>query len=1129
MVDQEQKLTAGEASRYDRRMSEAGAAVLEKEAEEMGLDVFDPQIVAQWKPYMENATSVVRDFIFDKIKEKEPPADGIDEKRLEELAKEKVDKKFKEMTDPSRLEIRKVEDLYKVDVILDNYMKHTDRAQKELGDDSVAKGDLLKEQESWSEYGWSDPEKERVKAELTEALEGLNTGKDKEKQIDTIMEMLLAKGIKPSDLTDLRTKREEAQDYFVGAEMDPRYRSEYYKDNPDIFFVHTLARKNFKVGMEDPTLGITHDEIKRLIFGKIYLGTNDYELYYAGRPRNIETLAWQIMQTSDEGYNGWGIKGDNPLLEMRIVKKADGSGVDTEKSGYRVNTANMVQWARSLMWKQYDRDREDPHDYFSVISLQGRAALSFNEMLLSPKQFFASEDGTDYKGLMLEWYKEAAVFTTVRAWDVGYRLAQESPDELKKLFKQMYDAKNLMTRNALGANIMGLMTTMPLDFKGQTEGKWESDSTMGAAWIDMYRCYDSINDYENLRKILGEGSQFFNIKGWAQAFMEIAGENKGVTGVREMRVFMKKQGYEEFEKAFDEDTGEVVTAENRKYFVKFLNIFGERLIGGKHEWTVRAALRGAIAEKYGKEVYVKDSEGDILEEVMTREVYDKVRKYSKCEEVKDPDNPVPEGKVRVRYKKFAFVSESGKIGDDIDDRVENTTSLLFAEAMAWSMVKPLGAGAKNDPDAVGHDWMGRPYHTELFRAKYTYKGDKQGNKLTTPIFKSTVVDILNAIATEAYTPVLDEHGRKTYKSEEDKKKDKPIMRSKTPMEVMAELSELRTISAKAIKEKERELEAIPKENQAEREAKIREIKEFSSEANQIYQDRAQDMSFTQQTLTQYRLDHLEYGMDMYKYLVDNEEIEWEKFTDYNIYGGVRFKQEEFAKVVQSELIHKVRYMFENFGSLNYNQIVRVMDQTKTHERHFKKHDPDDHDKHRNVEPVFKDVRLGEAMFGHEMLNRAEFWKRDDKGKPINMVDRKGRKMKGLYEIDYQKVQDNKQALWKQWVMTKIAADLYSHRALHEDDIRFNFTYYQQAIEALGRIPGNLDQDQYKFKDTHVKEFFFNKADIAWIREKSNATNFSLYAGAFFKDVLLEDDKSDEGIGILLALSLAMKAIVRDKV
>jgi len=204
-----------------------------------------------------------------------------------------------------------------------------------------------------------------------------------------------------------------------------------------------------------------------------------------------------------------------------------------------------------------------------------------------------------------------------------------------------------------------------------------------------------------------------------------------------------------------------------------------------------------------------------------------------------------------------------------------------------------------------------------------------------------------------------------------------------------------------------------------------------------------------------------------------------------------------------------------------------MDQAKTNDLHWRKKDPKT-GKARKGEPVYHEVKLGEAMFGHEMLNRAEFWKRDKHGKPINLKDNRGRKMKGKYEIDYQKVQDDKQLVWKQWFMMKIATDLYDHRAFHANEPRFNFTYYQQVIESLERIPGDILQDEHSMKDTVVNKHFFSKSDMKWLRNTARVENFDLYWKAFFKDVFL-NDKPEEGIGLLLALSLAMKAIVEQKV
>ena len=1086
-----EQLTHRLRDRYDRSMSET--AVLERESTDE-LDVLDPKLLADWDQVLKKAgsDSNLRQSIMDRIKNRIPPDPELLQdteearKKLREMSQGDVDKKFKDIM--KMPVVNRPDDIYKVDRMLDAYAERVQSAMNEIGSDSVSKGDVLRKKKDWSDYGWSEVQKNQVSSDLKEVLHRLNLS---DKQVEIIMEVLLSKGKEPKDLTKpiIEEKMRTAFKYSSDKDFNPGLNDEDY-----------LSQTELKEAKGEPEiialrlLGVDQKNIQRHILTDKYEDENNYQTYYGQGPENIEDLAWYIMHTPGKRYAGWGVKGDTPLLEMKIVKHESGpkkGQIDTEKSGYRVNVANMVRWGRYGMFQDYDRDREDPKNFFESIAVQGRSALTFNAMLLNPSQYFKSEDGSSYSQLMLELYKEAAVFTTLRTWDVAYRGVMGNREELAKVFRQMFDTKNLMTRGALGANIMGLMTTMPLDFEGVKEGDWESDNTMGAAWIDIYRAYDSLSDYEGLRKVLGTGSKFFTQRGWDEAIKQVAKENFKVTGVNKMRVFMGDEYYKYYNKAFDEN-GEISSAENRKNFVKLINVFGPKMPPANLEFTLRYILRNAIAEKYGQEVYLRNEKGEFIYE---------------------------DGKIVSTH---AFVSNQGeKNSDRIEDRVADEDSLFVAEAMAWSMTRVFGAVAKNDPDGIGHDWMARVYNTQLMREKYPFRGDMFGNDLTFMQFKKVGVDPFNAIVTEAPVYKTDENGRVLLD-----KDGLPIqLRKKTIMEVLQELSDMKTTSAMWTRELEAEYAQLNPDSQ---QAKVlkKKIEDHKKESDKAYQNKAQQVTFGQRVLSNYWEDHLSMGMELYKQIVEAKEIPFEKFTEYTPFGGVRFKGAEFQEAVQKEWIHKIRYMIDTYPSLNFNMKVRVMDQTATSRRHWKGDMPDD--KPRTGEPIYHEVTLGEAMFGHEMLNIPEFWKLDKHGKPINLRDSRGRKMKGKYEIDYEKVQKNKQQVWKQWFMMKVGADLYTHRALHANEPRFNISYYQNVVETLGRMSKVIEQNEYSMKDSHTTENFFNKQDMAWLKKLATVESFDLYWRAILKDVFMDDDP-EKGIGLLLALSLAMKGIISDKV
>jgi hypothetical protein len=264
------------------------------------------------------------------------------------------------------------------------------------------------------------------------------------------------------------------------------------------------------------------------------------------------------------------------------------------------------------------------------------------------------------------------------------------------------------------------------------------------------------------------------------------------------------------------------------------------------------------------------------------------------------------------------------------------------------------------------------------------------------------------------------------------------------------------------------------------------IQELKLKMNIDWQDIAGRLNFKREAMQVYAKNHLERAQRLYDMIVHGKDIGFEKYTHFDTFRGVTFKREEFAEDIQNGLFKQARYLLSNYPDLNFNMKMRTLDQTLTKKNHGN--------------PVYRDMYLGERMFGHAMVNRKEFWKKEG-GRYVKDAS-------GRHVIDWEQVQDivknggdkGKTMIWKQFVMTKIAAELRAHRSIHTTDPSYNVGYYLNILDALASIPGEIEGDEYDNKNVKTpRNSFFSKADMAWLKRYAGVTNFRLYTTAFLSD------------------------------
>lgn len=1029
----------------------------------------DPEVRQAWEPHIgKEKDQYTRSVMMELARRGIRPPDDLPEAEARDKVKQmttaELDREFKKVTAGLKEHERDPQQLEKM---AEDYIEKI-KSEGHVGGGSQAPGEILRTDEE----DWNDPKGEvasklrrglqvhdierinEIKADWSD-INGWNTGKIKEvghklknlfgssityNQIRNALEIFVGSGQAPGDLLP-KLEDSNYQRYITGE--DARAYAQSERIPPKLsFFSHEL--------------GIDEDYAKKFIIDSDFKSENESE-YQNTDPDSMEAVAWQAMY--HYGMDKWGPSGEFPLLEMRYDK-------DTGRGKYYVNQANMVIWLRDRMWYQYDLSPDSAHDFFKVGLEKSYRPLELTTMFLTPGRYFKSEDGkTDYYDTLgLQWVTEAWAASTLRSWDVNYKKAMHDPGELMKTLQSIF-SENTLTKSAFRKNLFNLMARMPLNFEGSEKNELpKSDNIMGACWNDIFQAYYNLSDFDELQRVWGEESSFFTKKGFDRAFkFAIRDKATDASGESKFRGLGSRELHEEYEKAFDKDTGRVLEG-NRDHFTKLIsNFLAVKMNNTNIEETLRVMMRNAAAEKYGK--LVKDKK-----------------------EIGEDGEPV---------EKYALVTEKG---------IEDDRSLRMAEINAFSMIRIFGAGARNDPTASGYDFFNKMHYMQTYRAKMPGKnGDAAGNLYTIPQFKMLAVDAPNAIVTNSEKII----GYKAVKDKDGNMVRKPIYQAKSIMEVMKELSAQTTIYTQKLRQMENAWKTTPEGPM--RDIKKIEYEKFRKDMNQVIQNKSGELEFKQSALSNYYDDHVMRAQKTWEILMKAKEVTMDKYVQYDAWGGVRFNRAQFQEDVQDNIIHHIRYFLNTYPDLNYNMKIKAMDQDLTF-------------KNKGV-PIFREMTLGEAMFGHELLNREAFWKKDSKHKPICMVDKNGKPMKGIYEIDYDKVNNNKVLVWKQWFATKMVGDLWSHRAFHSTDSRFDLNYYKNVVAAIESIPGEIKQDEYSIRQQVVGTKFFDKRDMAWIKKGAKVENYNLYLRSVFRDIFLPDEPQS-GIGLLEAFSLLTRQIVK---
>lgn len=888
---------------------------------------------------------------------------------------------------------------------------------------------VVREKDSWREFGWEDDQKDTLKTMLQQSLVLKNV------ETKNLMELLLATGKKPEDLI---SQFNEALNYV-------RSPSKKLQKITDDEIINQQLNCLAMLGLNDSK---QMKYLQRFVYTEHFRDGLTAELNRE-KPNNLYELAWQISFFDKKHQELFGINGEYPILEMRVDTDADGK---VTGGRYVVNQANFMRWERERIDHWQDQKPDDYVEYFSEIQFKkDYSVLNLGEILNDHTKFFADENGVYYGDLAKQALLEPWMLGIVRKLHIIYKGVMSSDKEIIKQLEQLF-ANNPLTKKVYGKTLLYYMMTLPLDF---AEGN-KSDNTMGSAVNMMTLAYYNLSDYDKLEEVLGEDSKFFTREGMEDAIVKELKRKYENTEVTSQQLSSFLGGaLKSFREAFgiEEKDGQVVnegvnrpqTKKQKDAFVKFVNIFANM----KQPRNVTDVINRALKEAIKEQLNFKSSQS----------------------------------------------TNKGE-SQDIDEYSLNVAGLI-AEAMTrWT-----GIGAKNDTGAAGFDAMSKYLNFIEYRMKMATpdRGNAMGNPATVHQFKMLIVDYLRATRVSESTGANKER--------------------KTTLQVMEEMRFLEqhhnTLREKMQREMAQATDAVIKERLE------KEIASIDTAAAYAYKQIAGQLEFEDNTMVNYVANHVARAQKIYEQVMGFKQIKFDDFVISDpLAKNYAFNREKFQAAIQEEFLKPLRYLISTYGDLDLSTPIRSLV--------FLGRGSDDKDKFE-----YRTMPLGQAMFGHQMLDIPEFRKRKKITKMVRnpetgkmeekTVERGYLVENGHFVIDYEKVNANKDLVWKQWALTKLNGDLTAHIKKHSREPQFTAQYLFHVIEAIESIPSEIMGDEYNMAKTDIKSKVFSKEQIRWFKRLTKTTFFDLLRRSLKHD---RKKKDPSGKGWADSFALLINTIFR---
>lgn len=807
-------------------------------------------------------------------------------------------------------------------------------------------------------------------------------------------------------------------------------------------------------------LGIREEYIRRFILKKEYRDKNDLE-YNTQGPGNIEELAYQMAY---KDQNGWGINGDFPTLELRVIADEKTKKIDAKKSRYYINQANVRRWGIRGQHHLYDIDPSAMPNYFQEVKIEKESSMyhvTLGAMFDSENTIFLSEDpDVQYWELEMQMQIDPWIMGSMRQLYRTFENDMAKDTKVAEVLGGLFYMSPL-TKRTFSKNMLYYMSLLPLNFESSKKGEFTTpDHKVGSAMTDMLLSYMYISDYRELEKVLGQKSSFFTREGMQAAMDKVFSSATKTSGSADARSFIREESYKLLQDSFvkvietDEDgkrrvvhrvvdtsksesqktDGEKAADKERQgNFVKLANIFTKINEDANKVEMIRQALKDAMQERYGFTV-------------------------------------------------------NGQL---------DTYTLWQAELIAHSCTNWSGIASLNDTGAAAFNALSKFIRTSQYRLKMASveRGGPAGNPTSAFLFKQLLVPFFDGFSTTSK-----EYSRNGYK---------------TTHEVLKEIQQHHSAEQAVFNRLERELKKLEGEKgegigTPAWVAKKQQLEMAVEKYNQEYRKRAGQLSYNNDAMRDYSANHVDRASKMWEIVSGAKEIDFTKFTKHDAYGRVTLDRAAFQQEVQKNVLTHIRYMI-SMGDIDYSMPYRAP-----------KVVPDPNKKY-GWKTVWTDMPLGQALFGYEILDRHEFWEKD-KETGRWLYDENGRHKIDYAKVQKDKITLWKN--WA--VMKLAADFQRHLKRSAKDrsafDINHHHTYYLHVLETLEAIPGAIMGDEYNMAGVTVPQSFFSHHDIAILKKKSGIGTTWFWTKYFWDSVSGKGEK-ESGFGFGEALGIMVKNMV----
>jgi hypothetical protein len=694
---------------------------------------------------------------------------------------------------------------------------------------------------------------------------------------------------------------------------------------------------------------------------------------------------------------------------------------------------------------------------------------------------------------------EAYLVTMVRQMHLSYIENYTDEENLMKNMQALL-AKSHLTRVMWGERpLLQFMSLLAEKYTGPLD---EMDGVLGGTVIDNYLGYYYLSDFEALEEQFGERKE--DDKGnvsFDTSKVKLFDFN-GLRKIRDDRLEnsanpeytkMRPDSYYDMGYKFKYDANDdIVDSANRAYTkdkegnvrVKLASgkegeiiirkngdiikpDVAQGLLGlvkkdGKAVWFENDDFKGVFAMEKGTDGKViivkdKDDEGNVIKDEDGNDVYKAQTKIANKDKFSNFLNffqkftPDPYQKAIIQQGISEAASGSG--GERLGAINEQ-----FANLLANHLVRFTGAAARNDAPLEKHkqmyDVLARYIHFRASRAKYILDEGGDGQGKAGRYGNPETIPQFQSIAMEPMLAIVTKswHGRRGEKGAWQK----PIL------EAFHDLSGKRRAIRKAETDEEKE------------------------KALEDYRDTAVNtLTFDEQAERHYFDNQLERALRISSKIRGADPLDIQQFSGHSPEIGTYFKQDEFQKKMTG-FMQDYRYGAKSYGAgLQYHLRARFWD----YEANWSK------EKNRYM-GKWRTMSLAESRYGRQMLDMPEF------------------KTKGV--LDPWKIQKNQQLIYKRGISTWIEGEIVHSRKMDKLSTgeRHDFAWYRNLLDALAKIPNDMEMDSDNMWDNKIISPFFTKDLMNKIKKNSHTSFGYLYGLAILKGIFIGGTPGKEDQDVL---------------